>query len=239
MILGDFLKALGQIGDPRFRRVLVLGVALSLALLAAVYGLFVLAIQLLVPDSFTLPFIGEVGGIDAILSWASAFLMIGLSVFLMVPVASAFVGLFQEEIADAVEARHYPGLPPVPRIPLAEVLRDALAFFAIVVVANLLLLVVYFAAGPLAPLLFWAVNGYLLGREYFQMAAMRRLGRAGARALRRRYSLRIWLAGVLMAAPLSVPLVNLVVPILGAATFTHLFHRLRARAEAGSSSRNP
>ncbi|HSF62967.1 MAG TPA: EI24 domain-containing protein, partial [Paracoccaceae bacterium] len=69
-------------------------------------------------------------------------------------------------------------------------------------------------------------NGFLLGREYFTLAAMRRLGRQGARDLRRKHPWRIWIAGTLMAAPLSVPVVNLVIPVLGAATFTHLFHRL-------------
>jgi len=38
--------------------------------------------------------------------------------------------------------------------------------------------------------------------------------------------LQIWIAGTLMAAPLSIPLVNLLIPLLGAATFTHMFHRL-------------
>ena len=61
------------------------------------------------------------------------------------------------------------------------------------------------------------------------MAATRHLGRAGARSLRRRHPLRIWAAGLLMTVPLSVPLINLVIPVLGAATFTHLFHRLMAR----------
>jgi len=55
---------------------------------------------------------------------------------------------------------------------------------------------------------------------------MRRLGRKGAKALRARHPLQIWVAGTLMAAPLSVPILNLLIPVLGAATFTHLFHRL-------------
>jgi uncharacterized protein involved in cysteine biosynthesis len=74
--------------------------------------------------------------------------------------------------------------------------------------------------------IFFGLNGYLLGREYFQIAAMRRIGRENAKELRRKHSGKIWLAGCLMALPLSIPLVNLVIPILGAATFTHLFHRL-------------
>ena len=69
----------------------------------------------------------------------------------------------------------------------------------------------------------------MLGREYFQLVAMRRLGRAGAKQAFRDNLFTIWMAGGLMAVPLSLPLVNLVIPILGVATFTHLFHRLNAR----------
>ena len=58
------------------------------------------------------------------------------------------------------------------------------------------------------------------------LAAMRRVGRAGAKELRRAHTGTIWLAGTLMAIPLSIPLVNLLIPIIGAATFTHLYHNL-------------
>jgi uncharacterized protein involved in cysteine biosynthesis len=87
-------------------------------------------------------------------------------------------------------------------------------------------LVLYAFAGPLIPVVFWSVNGWLLGREYFGLVAMRRLGRQGAKELRAAHKGKIWLAGTLMAAPLSIPLVNLVIPVLGVATFTHLFHAL-------------
>jgi uncharacterized protein involved in cysteine biosynthesis len=114
-------------------------------------------------------------------------------------------------------------------VPFLTTVLDSMVFFGVLVLANLLALAIYPFAGPLAPVLFWVVNGYLLGREYFTMVAMRRVGRAGARMLRRRHAGEIWLAGTLMAAPLSVPLVNLLIPVLGIATFTHLFHRLQAR----------
>lgn len=235
MIVGDFLKALGQIGDPRFRRVLLLGIGLSLLLLAGVYFLFVLAIQLLVPDTVTLPWIGEVGGIDTALSWGSLVLMILLSVFLMMPVASAFTGLFLESVADAVEDRHYPALPPATPLPLLQAARDALGFFGAVVGVNAVALALFLVPPlwPFMPFVFLAANGYLLGREYFTLVAARRVGRHAAQEMRLRHRGTIWLAGVLMAAPLSVPLVNLAVPVLGVATFTHLYHRLRARAASG------
>lgn len=232
MILSDFLRALEQLSDRRFLRVMGLGILLTLVLLAAVYVLFVQAVLWLAPEVVELPWGTEIGWVDDLLGWGSLLLMLALSVFLMVPVASAFIGLFLEDVAAAVEARHYPGLPPAPRLRAMDALVDSINFFGVLVAVNAVALVLYFLVGPLAPVLFWAVNGYLLGREYFQMAAMRREGRQRARALRRRHQGRIWAAGVLMALPLSVPLVNLLVPVLGAATFTHLYHRIAAEERA-------
>ena len=228
-MLGDFFRALGQLGDRRFRSVLWRGIGLTLALLVAVYVLVLNAIRVFVPDQVTLPWVGPVGGIDAVLSWGSIPVILLASVFLMVPVASAFTGFFLEDVAEAVEDRHYPALPALTPVPFLTTVLDSMVFFGVLVLANLLALAIYPFAGPLAPVVFWVVNGYLLGREYFTMVAMRRVGRAGARMLRRRHAGEIWLAGTLMAAPLSVPLVNLLIPVLGIATFTHLFHRLQGR----------
>lgn len=226
-MLGDFLAAIGDLFRARSLGVLALGVALSLALLLLVYAGFVQLIDWTTPDVLTLPWVGEVHWVQDLLSWGSLAFMLVLSFFLMVPVASLFTGLFLETVAAGVEARHYPQLPPARGASFTQVLQDSLNFLALLIVANLLALVVYIWTGPAAPLLFWAMNGYLLGREYFQMVALRRLDRAAASAMRRRHWGEIWLAGVLMVLPLSLPLVNLVIPVLGAATFTHLFHRLR------------
>ena len=232
MIVGDFLKALAQFSDRRFRRVLWLGLGLTLLLLFAMTVLFIGLVQWVFPETLSLPVIGEISWVGDAFSFAVVAAMMVLSVFLMVPVASAFTGFFLEDVAQAVEDRHYPGLPPVPRLGFYEVLKDSVNFFGVLVAVNALALLLYFPLGPLAPVMFWVVNGFLLGREYFQMVAMRRLGRQGATALRRRYWGRVWLAGTLLAVPLSVPLVNLLIPILGAATFTHQFHRLNAKAPA-------
>jgi CysZ protein len=226
VIFAAFLQSLGQLGDRRFRRVLVLGVLLALALLFAVYAAFLQTIWWLTPDSIDIPILGPVTGVETFLGWASVLLMLGLSIFLMVPVASAFTGFFLEDVADAVEDRHYPQLPPATALPWPEALRQSVNFLGLVIGVNVLALFVYPFAGPLMPIVFWSVNGFLLGREYFTMVALRRLPPAEAKALRSRNFGRIWLAGTLMAAPLSVPLVNLVIPVLGAATFTHLFHKL-------------
>ncbi|MCR9150252.1 MAG: EI24 domain-containing protein [Rhodobacteraceae bacterium] len=225
-MLGCFARAVGQLGDGRFLGVFALGVGLTLLLLFGLHVVVVMAVGWLVPEAITLPFVGEVTWIGGVLGAASILMMLGLSVFLMVPVASAFVGLFLDRIADAVEDRHYPQLPPARAIPLAEALIDSINFLGVVIAVNLLALIAYLMVGPFGPILFWFVNGWLLGREYFTLVAMRRMDRAAAKALRKRHSGTVLAAGVLMAAPLSIPVVNLAVPVLGVATFTHLFHRL-------------
>jgi len=229
MILGSILAALGQFDDPRFRRVVWVGLVLSLALLIGLYWLLVLGIQILIPDSVSLPWIGPVGGIDWALSLATIPLVLVLSVFLMVPVASAFTGLFLDTVADAVEARHYPALPPAPRAGFWDSLIDALRYTGLLVLLNLIGLIVVIVSAGAGLVVFWAINGYLLSREYFTTVALRRMAPAEARRMRKANALTLWLAGVLFAIPLSVPVLNLFVPVLGVAAFTHLFHRLAMR----------
>ncbi|WP_370452141.1 EI24 domain-containing protein [Amylibacter sp. SFDW26] len=225
-MLNAFFKALGQMGDPKFRRILLIGVGLTVALLAGA----TLGVQLLLPDTVSLPWFGEIDWLSSLLSGFVLISMIGMSVFLMVPVASVFTGFFLDQVVDAVEAKHYTHLPAVPNVPIKDMLVDNLKFLGLIIVVNMLALVIYLLSTFLAPVIFWIVNGILLGREYFQMVAMRRLGRKGAHELRAKHRLTIWFAGFLMAVPLTIPFVNLFIPLLGVAVFTHLFHKLNKRA---------
>ncbi|WP_223422554.1 EI24 domain-containing protein [Tateyamaria pelophila] len=236
MILTSFFAALGQIGDPRFRGVLLRGIALTIALLIGATTGFVWLIGTLTADSTTIPWVGEVTWLDDIVSWGSFFLFFGLSIFLMMPVASAITSMFLDEVAQAVEDKHYPNLPPAHNVPFGDAVVDTLNFLGVLVVANLLALILYVLFPPAALFIFWALNGLLLGREYFTLAAMRRMSRSEAKDLRKANSGTIWLAGTLMAIPLSVPLINLLIPIIGAATFTHIFHKLTGAAERGQTS---
>lgn len=239
MILNAFFAALGQMPDPRFRRVLLTGVALTLALLIAVSAVFVWLLGGLVGEQTTLPLIGEVTWLNDLIGWGSAVVLAVLSTFLMMPVASAITSMFLDKVAQAVEDEHYPHLPKANAVPLGDALRDTVSFLGVLIGANILALVLYVfllvtvVLAPAAPFVFWALNGFLLGREYFTLAAIRRVGRAEAKVLRSRHMMTIWVAGFLMAIPLSVPLLNLLIPILGAATFTHLFHLLTQQGSRG------
>jgi uncharacterized protein involved in cysteine biosynthesis len=231
MIFTAFFRAIGDLFEGHSIKVLAKGVGLALAMLIAAYIVVAKLVGFLVPDTLTLPFIGPVTWVEDLASWGSVLLMMVLSVFLMAPVASAFIGLFIEEVADAVEDRHYPNLPALTDKPLSQTISESIKFFGVVLGANLiaLALMVIPLFWPFAPFIFTGVNGYLLGREYFQMVALRRMNPPEAKALFERHKLTIVTAGVLMAIPLAVPVVNLVVPVLGAASFTHLYHQIVRR----------
>ncbi|MEM7241421.1 MAG: EI24 domain-containing protein [Pseudomonadota bacterium] len=222
MIYRDFLKALGQIGDPQFLRIIGFGVLASGLLMVGAIWL----LQVLLPEQISLPWIGDISWLVEWIANIAFWGMLFLSVFLMMPIASFMIGFMLDPIAKAVEAKHYAELPQPAARPLLEQMSDATRFMIFLIAMNALALIIYFTSNLLAPIIFWVVNGILLGREYFQLVAMRHLGRAGATALRARYRFRIWFAGILMAIPLSIPVLNLIIPVLGVAIFTHMYHRL-------------
>jgi len=229
MIFSAFIRGWNDLLRPGAMKILAIGIALALGLFVAMFFGMRFVADLLLPDTITLPWIGPITWIHEAAGWASLGMMMIASVFLMIPVATAFTGFFLEDVAEMVEEAHYPGLPAVRKLTIAESAGDTLRFLGTVIVANLIALVIYPFVIPFAPFLFFALNGYLLGREYFQMASYRRMDRATAAAFYERNKFTVWAAGALMAVPLSIPLLNLVVPVVGAAAFTHLFHSLARR----------
>lgn len=228
MILSDFLKSVAQFDDPKFRRVLWRGMGLTIALLIAACLLVNFGINQLLSSAWAANMIGDQSWLGALINVGGVLFTIALSIWLMVPVTSAIIALFLDEVAQAVEARHYPHLPKQTATKLQDQILVGIRFLGILLLANIGALILSMIVPLLAPFVFWATNGYLMGREYFQMAAMRRMPRAQAQELCQRHQGSIWTAGILMAIPMSIPLVGLFIPILGAATFTHQFERLRA-----------
>ena len=228
MIISDFLKSIAQFDDPKFRRVLWRGMGLTIALLIAACLLVNFGINQLLSSAWAANLIGDQSWLGALINIGGVLFTIALSIWLMVPVTSAIIALFLDEVAQAVEARHYPHLPKQTATKLQDQILVGIRFLGILLLANVGALILSMILPLLAPFVFWATNGYLMGREYFQMAAMRRMPRAQAQELYQRHQGSIWTAGILMAIPMSIPLVGLFIPILGAATFTHQFERLRA-----------
>ena len=228
MIFSDFLRSIAQFDDPSFRRLLWRGLGLTIVLLAAAGLLVIYGVNHLLSSTLVAGVIGDQSWLGSLFNIGGVLLTIALSIWVMVPVASATIALFLDEVAQAVEARHYPHLPKQAAAKLQDQFLVSIRFLGLLILANIGALILSMILPFLAPVVFWATNGYLMGREYFQMAAMRRVPRRQAQELLRRHQGAIWCAGILMAIPLTIPLVGLFIPILGAATFTHLFERLRA-----------
>ncbi len=217
-------RAFGQLSDPPFRRVIfrtfLWSVALSAVLfMAAAWGV----------GQIQATGIGWLDGTIEILGGAAAFV---IAILLFPALASVVVGLLLEDNARAVEARHYPNLPEPRRQKLREAVWATVKLALLAVLLNLLVLPIYLVP-VLNVFVFYGLNGYLLGREYFELAALRRMDDAAARQMRRRHGTRVFVAGVVITILLSIPFVNWFMPVIAAAFIVHVLERLRSRAEPG------
>jgi CysZ protein len=217
-LLAAFVKAIEQLGDPAVRRVLWVSVGFSVLAFALVWtGVG----YLLTRTTFF-----HVGWLDTVIDVLGGFAVLAVSWLLFPAVVSTTTGFFLEDVADVVERRHYPNLPPVRSQPLEEAFASEVKFFGVMLSLNLILLP-FLLIPPVFPFVFYGINGYLLGREYFDLVAARRLDRIEARSLRRRHGRTLFIAGVLIALLLTIPLVNLVAPLVGTAAMVHLFETAR------------
>lgn len=219
-MIGPYLKAMAQALDPRFRKVLMRSLAATLATFVGLWGL----VWLLVARTR----IFESGWLEGISDAFGGLFAIALTWLLFPAVVGMVMSLFIEDVADAVEERHYPELGPARRQNLGEILWTTARFTAVLILVNLLVLPIYLIP-VLNVIVFYVINAALLGREYFELAACRRLPVAEADRLRRANRLGIFLAGGPAVFLFTVPIVNLVAPILTTAALVHVFHGLRAR----------
>ncbi len=224
-MLQAFARTFVQLSDPAFRRPLLVSLGLTLAVFI---GLWV-AMWFLLTRTSLFDLIWLDWAVDALGGLAT----IGLTFVLFPGVAASILALFLEQAVAAVEARHYPDLPAPRSVPLIEQGAIALRFLATAVVLNLIFLPLYFIPGVNA-VAFFGLNGYLLGREYFELVAPRRLAPAEVRELYRSRRIGVFLAGVGFALAALVPVANLFAPVLAAGTMTHLFEGWR-RARAASA----
>ena len=156
------------------------------------------------------------------------FLMLILFPALMAIVISCFFDV----IIDEVERRNYPDLPPKRKPAPGELVAYILKFTLMILAVNLVALPFYLLLPGVNFLIAWTVNGYIFGREYYEAVAMRRLAPREMRALRRQHGGRVFRAGFLLAVLKTVPFLGLVIPVVGCAYLTHLFHAMPWREKA-------
>lgn len=239
MILDAAFAAAARLPSREFRAVLFKSLGLTaLALVGlwfAVAGLF---------EAFALPPLQEM--MPALPDWAGWFgfvaaMLAGLALalglgLLIAPVTAIIAGFFLDDVAEIVEREDYPADPPGRALPLPTAVLVSAKFLVLVALGNLLALALLLVPG-VNIVAFFVVNGYLLGREFFEFAAMRFRGEAEAKALRRRHAGTVFAAGLLIALLLSVPLLNLLTPLFAAAMMVHLHKAVAARDDRDGGTR--
>ena len=225
-------QALAQMFTQPLRRVLLKSIGLAL-LVIVIIGIALQRLLAAMADSGASWAEQTAGvaphGVWAALAWILSILA-GLGIvtgalFLM-PAVTAFVGsFFVDEVAEAVERQHYPAEPPGRALPFLRALIEGLKFAALALLVYLCALPFVLFAGLGVVILFLA-NSYLLGREYFELAAMRFRPPAEAKAMRKGNATYIFLAGLVIAVFVSIPLLNLATPIFAMAYMVHIHKRM-------------
>ena len=214
-----FSKSFAQLPDPTFRKVILLGILGAfitfILLFASVTGFLFDVVLVNIP------------WMDTAIDWLGSLATIGVVWLLFPAVASVIIGFLLEDIAEAVENKHYPNLPKAASIPWGETLVEAIKFACVMVALNILALPIYLLFPAVNLVVIYGLNGYLISREYFELVGQRRVGLKKAKALRKAYQGKLLIAGALTAFLLTIPLVNLIAPVVGTAVMVHLFHSWR------------
>ena len=209
-------KSLQDLGNPSIARLVGKAILLSLGLLIGLIVTIWLLLQYAIPHTDYWYWMVQLGGIAGaiLLSWV------------LFPVfVTAFTGFYQEEIVKQILKRSYPSAPALRHIGMAENIGHSINFLLVGIILNLAALPVFLLLlfiSPLYPVVFYVVNGYLLGREYFLTIALLQMPRKDAMRLWESHRRKIIIAGFFFAFLLTIPVVNLIAPIIATSMMVHI-----------------
>ena len=227
MIFEAAAKAFSQILSPPFRAILWKSLGLTVALLALVWAGLTKFFSYALTN---FAFMADHPSVSAYAVILGGFgLVIGLG-YLIPPVSMLVAGFFLDDVAEKVELKHYPADPPGAALPVPTALWEAFRFAGVALLVNLVALI-FLLIPPINVIAFLAANAYLLGREYFALAAGRFRPLPEVSAMRERNSSTVLLAGFLIACLVAIPILNLLTPLFGTALMVHVHKRLSAREE--------
>jgi CysZ protein len=204
-----FDLAIRQLGDPRLRGIIWQSLALSLVLQIAIG-----VVAWWVLQSFAT---FQWNWLNETIRWLGGGAVAVLALMLFPASFGIVISIFLEQIADIVESEHYG-------------IRSGVVFLLTLVALNLVLLPFYLVAlfiAGLGALLFYGANGWLAGREYYEQVALRRLDPADVKVWRKANAGVLWATGVAIVFLGTIPILNLIVPVLGVAAMVHVAQTLR------------
>lgn len=215
MILTLITKSLRDLLLPGIVRLLLLCLLMYVvawvALAWIVSGIISAYIGIFGAHGFIMHLIGSFGGMT--FAW-----------FLFPLLYPILVSFFDDHMAAIIERVDYPGTPPAQPPFWPTILQDAL-FSLKALLLNLLFLPIYFI--PVIGLtIYYVLNGYLLGTQFYRMAAGRTMKREDAERFREEARGTIFFAGVAISLCSTIPPLNLIAPLMGVAMMVHLVHTL-------------
>jgi len=231
-MLAAAVTALSQILSPPMRAILWKSIGLALVLVA----LLAVALQWLLSwfaasgeiwlEAWLGPgFHAPLNILAWILSIAAGLSVVLGAVFLMPAITSLVASVFVDEVAEQVERVHYPAERPGTALPVGLAMTEGVKTAGLTILVYLLALPFVFVAGA-GFVAFFVATAWLLGREYFQLAAMRFRSPAEAKAMRKENAAIVFTAGFIIAAFVSIPIINLATPLFGMAFMVHMHKRL-------------
>ena len=218
------LKTFRTIGQPYFLSMLLL----SLVATAAAFSVLFLIVGYLLSTTALV----SAGWLDALLDWTAGLGTLILVWFLFPVMLPLVASLFLEPVAGRIERREY-DLKTPPSLPIGPEMLEGLKFAGLSLLLNLLALPLYLVP-LLFPFIYYALNSYLLGREFFETVAGRHVGRKAAGTLRRKHALKVLLFGFVIALCATLPLAALFAPFIGVAATVHLFQAITKAQETRS-----
>lgn len=227
-MIQSFSRAVAQLPDPKILKIIFQVIATTIGLIFAITFLSYLGLS----------YLGSLEDVRNIIPFVElpAFIFESLTLgvlvvlFIFFPALSTIVaGLFLDKVADIVEGKYYPKLTPVRELPLSSVIWMAVKLLTLTLVLNILVLPLYFV--PLINLVvFYVLNGYLIGREYYEMVAQRHLPVGEINSFRKTKMGGYLIFGAIVTFLLTIPFLNLLMAIIATAAMVHLFQKAREKA---------
>ena len=231
-MLDAAIKALAQILSPPMRSILWRSIGLALVLIVVLaIGLQRLLswfansgegwLEAMLGPGFHTP----LEALSWIVSIAAGLGVVLGAVFLMPAITSLVASVFVDEVAGHVEREHYPAERPGSALPFGLAMTEGVKTALLTILVYLIALPFVFLAGA-GFIAFFIATAWLLGREYFELAAMRFRSPAEAKAMRKQNAAIVFTSGLVIAAFVSIPIVNLATPVFAMAFMVHMHKRL-------------
>jgi CysZ protein len=226
-----------QVLSPALRKVLWKSLAMTVALLVLIWFALTRLFNAYLEGPFATVDYPVLEGFAFILAGAGLFVALA---FLLPAVSMLVAGYFLDDVAEVVERTDFPADPKGQALPLGRALLYGLRFAGLSLLVNLAALVLVFI--PVVNIgAFFLANSYLLGREYFELAAGRFRPMDEASLMRVEHRGTVLAAGAMLAALILVPFVNLLTPLFGVALMVHVHKGLERdrRRSLPSAGRYP